>query len=280
MATRSALINVMTRAADKAARGLKRDFGEVEQLQVSIKGPGEFVSNADLRAERVLRDELRKARPGFGLLMEESGATAGTDKSHRWIVDPLDGTTNFLHGVPHFAISIGLEQDGEITAGVVYDPLKDEMFWAEKGIGAYLNDRRLRVSGRRQLDQALIGTGLPYGERGEHGVFLAQLDAVMSVTAGVRRPGAAALDLAYVAAGRFDGFWEWGLSPWDVAAGLVLVREAGGYVSTIDGSGSPLTGGSTLAANDHLHQPLQRLLVAAMAGPGKPAAAPGRRSGR
>jgi myo-inositol-1(or 4)-monophosphatase len=272
MATRSATINVMARAADKAARGLKRDFGEVEQLQVSVKGPGDFVSNADLKAERVLREELRKARPAYGFLMEESGAVAGSDKSHRWIVDPLDGTTNFLHGIPHFAISIGLEQNGEIVAGVVYDPSKDEMFWAEKGAGAYLNDRRLRVSGRRQLDQALIGTGLPFGERGNRAVFLAQLDAVMSATAGVRRPGAAALDLAYVAAGRFDGFWEWGLSPWDVAAGLLLVREAGGYVSTVDGKGSVLTGPSTLAANDHLHQPLQRLLMGASPTAAAPAA--------
>jgi myo-inositol-1(or 4)-monophosphatase len=272
MAPRSATINVMARAADKAARGLKRDFGEVEQLQVSVKGPGEFVSNADLKAERVVREELRKARPGFGFLMEESGASPGSDKSHRWIVDPLDGTTNFLHGIPHFAISIGLEQDGEIIAGLVFDPSKDEMFWAEKGAGAYLNDRRLRVSGRRQLDQALVATGLPFGERGDRAGYLLQLDAVMAATAGVRRPGAAALDLAYVAAGRFEGFWEWGLAPWDVAAGMLLVREAGGYVSTVDGKGSALTGPSTLAANDHLHQPLQRLLTGAMARAAKTAA--------
>jgi myo-inositol-1(or 4)-monophosphatase len=260
MATRSPVINVMARAADKAARSLKRDFGEVEQLQVSIKGPGEFVSNADTRAERVLRDELRKARPRFGLLMEESGIIAGEDANHRWIVDPLDGTTNFLHGVPHFAISIGLEQNGEIVAGVVYDPSKDEMFWAEKGVGAYLNDRRLRVSGRRQMNMALIATGTPLADRGDRPAFLAELDAMITATAGVRRLGAAALDLAYVAAGRFDGFWEWGLSPWDVAAGMLLVREAGGYVSEVGGGSDVLEGPSILAANDHLHESLQRLL--------------------
>jgi myo-inositol-1(or 4)-monophosphatase len=266
MATRSPVINVMARAADKAARSLKRDFGEVEQLQVSIKGPGDFVSNADIKAERVLREELRKARPRFGLLMEESGATPGEDTHHRWIVDPLDGTTNFLHGLPHWAISIGLEQHGEVVAGVVYDPSKDEMFWAEKGVGAYLNDRRLRVSGRRQLSQALVATGTPFGERGDRPGFLAELDAVMTATAGVRRFGAAALDLAYVAAGRYDGFWEWGLSPWDIAAGMLLVREAGGYVSEVAGGSDVLEGPSILAANDHLHEPLMRLLQDATRG--------------
>ncbi len=278
MATRSAVINVMARAADKAARGLKRDFGEVEQLQVSVKGPGEFVSNADTRAERVLREELRRARPRYGLLMEESGSAPGEDGRHRWIVDPLDGTTNFVHGLPHFAISIGLEQDGEIVAGVVYDPLRDEMFWAEKGAGAYLNDRRLRVSGRRRLDQALIATGTPFGERGDRPRFLVELDAVMAATAGVRRLGAAALDLAYVAAGRFDGFWERGLSPWDVAAGVLLVREAGGYVSEVDGGSGVLGGGSILAANDHLHEPLLRLLQGA--GAAAPGAGRGARASR
>src|SRR3982751_1871472 len=194
----------MANAALKAARGLIRDFGEVEQLQVSIKGPGEFVSTADLRAERTLRNELTKARPGYGLLFEESGAAEGTDKHHRWIVDPLDGTTNFLHGIPHFAISIALERDGEIVAAVVYDPTRDEMFWAEKGVGAYVNEHRLRVSARRGLGDAVIGTGIPFRGRGEHPSYLATLGAVMGATAGVRRLGAAALDLAYVAAGRYD----------------------------------------------------------------------------
>ncbi len=263
MATRSATINVMARAADKAARGLRRDFGEVEQLQVSMKGPGDFVSTADLKAERTLRDELGKARPGFGFLMEESGVTAGSDPSHRWIVDPLDGTTNFLHGIPHFSISIGLEREGDLIAGLVYDPIKEELFWAEKGIGAYLNDRRLRVSSRRKLNEALLVTGMPQrhgGDMAVRGAFVAQIDAALTATAGVRRMGSAALDLAYVAAGRFEGFWENHLSPWDIAAGIVLVREAGGYVSDLGGGDDPMASGNTLAANDHLHDSIGRLL--------------------
>jgi myo-inositol-1(or 4)-monophosphatase len=261
MPVRSPLINVMMRAADKAARGLKRDFGEVEQLQVSLKGPADFVSNADLRAERTLRAELTKARPGYGLLMEESGSIPGEDPRHRWIVDPLDGTSNFLHGLPHFAISIALEQDGEIVAGLVHDPAKDEIFWAEKGGGAFLNDRRLRVSGRRRLNEALLGTGMPFSGHGDRAAYLAELDAAMAATAGVRRWGAAALDLAYVAAGRFDGFWEHGLSAWDIAAGILLVREAGGYVTELDGGRDMLASGSVLAANDHLHGEIARLLA-------------------
>ena len=260
MTVRSAIINVMAAAALKAARGLIRDFGEVEQLQVSIKGPSDFVSSADLRAEKVLRTELGKARPGYAFLMEESGSEAGRDSQHRWIVDPLDGTTNFLHGIPHFAISIALEQGGEIVAGIVYEPLRDEMFWAEKGAGAYLNDRRLRVSARRQLAEAVIGTGIPFAGRGDHKTYLATLGSVMAVTSGVRRQGAAALDLAYVAAGRFDGFWEFGLSPWDIAAGILLIREAGGYVTDFAGGHGMLATGDVVAANDHLHLPLARLL--------------------
>jgi myo-inositol-1(or 4)-monophosphatase len=254
----------MSNAALKAARGLVRDFGEVEQLQVSIKGPGDFVSTADLKAERTLKNELGRARPGYGMLFEESGSAPGSDKRHRWIVDPLDGTTNFLHGIPHFAISIALERDGEIVAGVVYDPLRDEMFLAEKGLGAYVNDRRLRVSARRQLGEAVIGTGMPYGPRGDHSRYLATLVAVMKATSGVRRMGAAALDLAYVAAGRYDGFWEFGLSPWDVAAGLLLVREAGGYLSDLSGGQTMMTSGDVLAANDHLHLPLAALIREAL----------------
>src|SRR3954465_380000 len=234
----------MANAALKASRGLIRDFGEVEQLQVSIKGPGEFVSTADLRAERTLRNELTKARPGYGLLFEESGAAEGTDKHHRWIVDPLDGTTNFLHGIPHFSISIALERDGEIVAGLIYEPTRDEMFWAEKGVGAYLNDRRMRASARRGLGDAVIGTGIPFRERGDHPAYLATLRAVMGATAGVRRLGAAALDLAYVAAGRYDGFWEFGLAPWDIAAGLLLVREAGGSVGELRGGADLLATGN------------------------------------
>jgi myo-inositol-1(or 4)-monophosphatase len=264
VARSSPIINVMAAAARKAARGLNRDFGEVEQLQVSVKGPGDFVSTADLRAERTLRAELTRARPGYGLLMEEGGATEGSDPHHRWIVDPLDGTTNFLHGIPHFAISIALERDGEVVAGVVYEPTRDEMFWAEKGVGAYLNDRRLRVSARRQLADAVIGTGIPYREDGDHPRYLATLARVMGATSGVRRLGAGALDLAYVAAGRFDGFWEFGLLPWDMAAGLLMVREAGGFVSDLAGGQSMMSSGDVLAANGHLHLPLAALIKDAM----------------
>jgi myo-inositol-1(or 4)-monophosphatase len=264
MVMRSPVLNVMANAALKAARGLLRDFGEVEQLQVSVKGPGDFVSTADLKAERTIRNELTRARPGYSLLFEESGAETGSDPHHRWIVDPLDGTTNFLHGIPHFAISIALERDGEIVAGLVYDPVRDEMYSAEKGLGAYVNDRRLRVSARRRLAEAVIGTGMPFGGRGDRPAYLASLAAVMAATSGVRRIGAAALDLAYVAAGRFEGFWEFGLSPWDIAAGFLLVREAGGYVSDLSGGHAMMTSGDVLAANDHLHLPLAALIRDAM----------------
>ncbi len=256
MAVRSALINVMIGAVRKAARALIRDFGEVQHLQVSKKGPADFVSAADRHAEDILYNELRKVRPAYGLLMEERGVVEGTDTSNRWLIDPLDGTTNFMHGLPHFAISVALERDGNLIAGVVYEPIHDEMFWAEKGGGAYLNDRRIRVSARRQMDESIFATGIPLKGKSDHGVFLRQLGAVMSVSAGVRRFGAAALDLAYVAAGRYDGFWESGLHPWDVGAGIVLIREAGGYVTGIGGGRDPQLGSDILAANDHLHRDL------------------------
>ena len=256
----SAHITVMLRAAEKAGRGLVRDFSEVEKLQVSVKGPADFVSIADTRAERTIREELSRARPAYGFLMEESGEQAGTNSSFRWIVDPLDGTTNFLHGIPHFCISIALERDGEIVSAVIYDPVKDERFWAEKGEGAFLTDQRLRVASRRRLNDAVIATGIPFRGRGEHKPFLGQLEAVMANTAGVRRFGSAALDLAYVAAGRFDGFWEQWLAPWDMAAGILLVREAGGFVTEIDGGGNMLRTGSILAGNQHIHDALTRLV--------------------
>jgi myo-inositol-1(or 4)-monophosphatase len=262
-AKRSPLLNVMIRAADRAARGLKRDFGEVENLQVSRKGPADFVSAADLKAEKVLRQELHKARPDYAFLMEESGARAGSPESNRcWIVDPLDGTTNFLHGLPHFAISIGLREGGQVIAGVVYDPIKEDLFYAEKGAGAYLNDRRMRVSGRERLDNVLLATGIPFKGRGGEEQFARELDQAMRETAGVRRWGTASLDLAYVAAGRYDGFWERDLAPWDIAAGLLLVREAGGYVSAIDGDPVRLGGRSILAANDRVHGKLVSLFSA------------------
>ena len=266
MALRSATINIMERAARKAARGLVRDFGEVEQLQVSKKGPADFVSTADLKAERILRAELKKARPDYGLLMEESGEEKG-DGHHRFIVDPLDGTANFLHGIPHFAISIGLERDGEIIAGIILEPIKDELYWAEKGAGAFVNDHRLRVSARGRLVESLIGTGIPFHGHGDHESFLKTFTVVMPEVAGIRRMGTASLDLAYVAAGRLDGFWEFGLKPWDIAAGIILIREAGGYVSEIDGGSNFLKSGNLLAANDKLHKPLGDLVRAALGRP-------------
>lgn len=263
MIVRSALLNVMMGAARKAARSLVRDYGEIEHLQVSKKGPADFVSSADLKTEKTLRAELKKARPGFGFLLEEGGEVAGDDKSHRWIVDPIDGTTNFLHGIPNFCISIALERDGELVAGVVYQPLGDEMFHAEKGAGAFLNERRLRVSARRKLEESLIATGIPFNGIPGHETFLKELGAVMGQVAGIRRFGSAALDLAYVAAGRCDAYWETAIKPWDIAAGIVLVKEAGGYVTDFAGGSKMMDGGGVLASNDHLHQPLLKLLKSA-----------------
>ena len=260
MAHRSALINVMVSATMKAARGLKRDFGEVEQLQVSKKGPADFVTQADRNAERVLFEELGRARPDYGFMMEERGQVEGRRGDARWIVDPLDGTTNFLHGLPHFAISIAAEEHGNLVAGIVYDPIKDELFWAEAGRGAYLNDQRLRVSARTGLKEALLATGVPFAGRPDHDLFLAQLQAFMPDVAGIRRFGSAALDLAYVAAGRYDGFWEQGLNVWDMAAGVLLVREAGGFVTDLDGRGKMLESGRILAANDGLHATVLKVL--------------------
>lgn len=264
MAVKSALINVMTKAVMQAARKLKRDFGEVENLQVSRKGPADFVSAADLRAEQTLHEELARARPDYDFLMEESGKRAAPrpgDSRRRWVVDPLDGTTNFLHGLPHFAVSVAVQEQDDFIAGVVYDPIKDELFHAEKGQGAFLNDRRLRVSARDQLSEAVVASGMPFLGHGDRAVFLEELDRVMAATSGVRRWGTASLDLAYVAAGRFDGFWERDLSPWDVGAGVVLVREAGGYVSEIDGAPHRPDSPSIVAANDRLHGGLVRLFA-------------------
>ena len=263
---RPPIINVMDGAARKAARSLIHDFGEVEQLQVSRKGPADFVSEADHRAEEILRRELGKARPEFSMLLEESGAIGDPDSENRWIVDPLDGTTNFLHGIPHFAISIAHEENGELIAGMIYEPLRDELFWAVRGGGAFLNNRRLRVSARRDLGAAVLATGIPFGDRPGKNEILAALGPVMARTAGLRRFGAASLDLAYVAAGRYDAFWEFGLAPWDVAAGILLVREAGGFVSDIEGGGDPLNSDNILAANDGLFDPVQRMLRDAIAG--------------
>ncbi len=260
---RSALINVMCSAAKKASRKMIRDFGELEHLQVSKKGPADFVSAADKIAEKTIQQELLKARPKYGFLLEESGEIPGADTSNRWIVDPLDGTTNFLHGIPHFAISIALERDGVPFAGVIYEPIHDEMFWGERGQGAHLNGRRIRVSGRDNLDESLLATGIPFKGERDHPLFLKQLGEVMAVTAGVRRFGSAALDLAWVAAGRYDGFWETGIHAWDMAAGIAIVREAGGLVSDLSGGEGMLKGGDIVAANSNIHRKIIKILKAA-----------------
>ena len=256
----SALLNVMVGAARKAARSLKRDFGEVENLQVSLKGPANFVTAADRRAEETLYAELSKARPGYGFLGEEGGKREGSDPTHTWIVDPLDGTTNFLHGIPHFTISVGLEREGQIVAGVIYDPAKDELFVAERGKGAFLNDQRLRGAGRRQLNECVVACGLPHIGRGDHEEFRREMTAIQDRVAGLRRFGAAALDLAFVAAGRLDGYWERDLHSWDIAAGMLMVREAGGTVSDIATPGDPLVTGHIVCGNEFVHGELVKAL--------------------
>jgi len=245
----SPLLNVMISAARKAGRSLIRDFGEVEQLQVSIKGPANFVSTADHKAEEIIFKELNKGRPDYGFIMEERGIVEGADKSHRWIVDPLDGTTNFLHSLPLFAVSIGLEREGQLVAGVIYNPASDELFTAEKGKGAFVNDRRMRVANRKSIGDCLISTGIPHRGRPGHPRFLKEMETIMKEVAGIRRTGSAALDLAFTAAGRFDAYWERNLKPWDLAAGIVLMREAGGFVSDLDGSDKMLESGDVIAAN-------------------------------
>jgi len=268
-------LTVMANAAQKASKRLLRDFSEVEQLQVSVKGPSDFVSQADIRAEQTLKEELNKARPGYAFLMEESGASGSDNWSWRWVVDPLDGTTNFLHGMPHWAISIGLERrlpDGtsELAAGLIYAPAVDEMFWAEKGTGAFVNERRLRVSARREMNEAVFATGIPFGavSPSRRHAFSRTLAALMPQVAGIRRFGAAALDLAWVAAGRFDGYWELGIKPWDIAAGLIIVREAGGYATDAT-EADPRETGNVVAGNPHLHAKLREAVVAGMTVPAR-----------
>jgi len=260
---RSALLNVMVDAARKAGRSLTRDFGEVENLQVSHKGPADFVSAADRKAEKILREELLKARPTWSFLGEEGGATEGSDAEHRWIVDPLDGTTNFLHGIPIFAVSIALERRGQLVAGVVYNPIMDELYVAERGGGAFVNDRRLRVAARHDLKECVIGTGIPFLGHGDHPLFQRQIATVMGEVAGIRRCGAASIDLAWVASGRLDGFWERPLHPWDMAAGIVLIREAGGFVSDLDGRDRIFETGGIIAGNEAVHRRLLALLAKA-----------------
>ncbi|MCG6119010.1 inositol monophosphatase family protein [Blastomonas sp.] len=267
----SAIIRVMESAARKAGGRLRRDFGEVEHLQVSQKGPADFVSKADQRAERILYDELSKARPGWGFMLEEGGDIPAEPGKPRFIIDPLDGTSNFLHGIPHFAISIAVQEPtldgkgwGEISAALIYQPVTDESYWAEKSRGAWLHDRRLRVSGRRSLNEALIATGIPFLGHGDIGEWTRIFGAIAPEVAGIRRFGAASLDMAWVAAGKFDGFWESGLKPWDVAAGILLVREAGGFVTDYRGGAQPMERQQVIAGNDSLHSRLHKLLVGAL----------------
>ena len=271
MAAISGLIRVMEKAARKAGGRLRRDFGEIEHLQVSRKGPADFVSKADQTSERTLWDELRAARPDWGFLFEEGGTIEGDPTKPRFIIDPLDGTTNFLHGLPHFAISIAVQEPrldgkgwGEVTAAMVYQPITDESFWAEKARGAWLQDRRLRVSSRRHLDESLIATGIPFAGHGDTSEWSRIYNAVAPQVAGIRRFGSAALDLAWVAAGRYEGFWESGLSPWDTAAGCLLVREAGGFVTDWKGRSQPYCDAEVLAGNDTLHSRLHKILVGAL----------------
>ncbi|HEY0649082.1 inositol monophosphatase family protein [Phenylobacterium sp.] len=263
MSTQSALLKVMSDAARKAARGLNRDFGELAELQVAKKAPADFVSAADLKAEQVIFEALTKARPGYGFLGEERGLIEGSDKTHRWIVDPLDGTTNFLHAIPHFAINIALEREGVVVAALTHNPITNETFWAEKGKGAFVNDHRLRVAARQRLDESVLATGIPFLGHGQHAKFLKELHQISQRVAGVRRFGAASLDLAWVAAGRFDGYWERDLNAWDLAAGTLLVTEAGGKVTDADGGGEVLTTGSVVAGNLDIHPQLLSRLTAA-----------------
>ena len=263
MSTPTALVKVMIDAVRKAARGLTRDFGELAELQVSKKGPADYVSAADTKAEQVLFEALTAARPGYGFLGEERGLIEGTDKTHRWIVDPLDGTTNFLHAIPHFAVTVALERDGQIVAGVTYNPATNELFWAERGKGCFLNDKRLRVAARRDLGEAVLATGIPFMGRPGHAQFLKELHQIAQKVSGVRRFGSAALDLAYVAAGRYDGYWERGLGRWDMAAGVLFVTEAGGVVSDADGGGDPLGTGTICVGNSEIQPQILARLKAA-----------------
>lgn len=256
----SANLNLMIKAARKAGRSLVKDFREVENLQVSAKGPGDFVSRADREAERIIKEELMGGRPTYGWIGEETGAQDGEDPTRRWIVDPLDGTTNFLHGLPHWAISIALEHKGEIVSAVVFDAAKDEMFWAEKGAGTWMNEARMRVSGRRNLSEALFATGVPFGAKSTLPATMQDLARLMPACAGVRRMGAASLDLAYVAAGRYDGYFERELKVWDIAAGLLLVKEAGGFVEGLRVGQNPLVDGALICANDGLFAPLSKII--------------------
>ncbi len=249
----SPLITVMVNAVRRSTHKLMRDFGEVENLQVSEKGPGDFVTKADKRVEEILFEELKKVRPKFGFHMEEGGDVIGEDPESLWIIDPIDGTTNFIHGIPHFGISVALEQRGEIVAGVIYNPATNELFTGEKGRGSYLDDRRLRVSGRDDINEAVIASGVPHRGRADLEKYRGELAVMQDKVAGIRRFGAASMDLAYVACGRFDGYWERGLQKWDIAAGVIIVQEAGGIVGGMDGNDDFMASGDIIAGNKTIH---------------------------
>lgn len=257
----SANLNVMIKAARMAARSLQKDFREVEQLQVSSKGPGDFVSRADRAAQQVIKEELMGARPNYGFLGEEEAEIVGKDPTRRWIVDPLDGTTNFLHAMPHWAISIALEHKGEIVAGVIYDPAKDEMFFAEKGAGAWLNDtQRLRVSARKKMSEAVFSAGFPPDGGRYLPAVLRDLARLMPMCSGMRRNGAASLDLCWVAAGRFEGYWEYNLKPWDIAAGILIAREAGAFVEPIREDQSLLEDGHLICGTEAIFDQFAKVI--------------------
>jgi len=257
----TALYNVIIGAVQNTLRPLGRDFRELEKLQINKKGVADFVTSADIRTERMLIEFLKEARPKFGFITEETGVIEGKDKDHIWIIDPIDGTTNFMHGIPHFAIAIALQYKGEIIAALTFNPITGEEFYAEKGKGAYLNGYRIRVSSRREMESALFATGLPF--KGCEGLdqALSETKAFLNETAGVRRFGSAALDLAYVACGRYEGYWERNLKMWDIAGGMLLVNEAGGALSSLIKGENPLENGHVIASNKELHNDMEKILL-------------------
>ena len=250
----------MVKVCRKAAKILIRDFGEIENLQVSLKGPGNFVTASDLKVEKILVDELQKARPTYSILSEEVGQI-NNDESFKWIIDPIDGTSNFLHGIPHFAISIGLEHDKEIICGIIYDPIKDEIFTAEKGNGAYLNNRRMRVSSRSKLKDCIICTGGHKRDSKDRELALEEYKKFSSkVFIPIRKFGSASLDMAYVAAGRCDGYWQRDLSYWDIAAGIILVKESGGFVTDFNGENRYIQNNTILVTNSKINKEMIEVL--------------------
>ena len=254
------IMTIMIAAVRKAARGVQRDFGEVSSLQISVKGPGDFVTNADKRAEQVLRQELLTARPTYGVLGEEEAEHKGTDPDHRFIIDPIDGTFNYMHALPYFAITIALERKGEIVAGVTYNPISDELFHAEKGTGAFVNNKRMRVAQRRELLDCMMATNLPSRGNRDHAAHRAEMNMMQVKTSGIRAMGSTAMDMAYIAMGRLDGAWSNGLNAWDMAAGVLFIREAGGFVVGIKGEANPLFSGGYIAGNADLLPQIRAVL--------------------